>query len=273
MSRVSTLLARETALAWGKGGGPMVAVGFYAGVATLLPLAVGSEPERLAAIAPGAAWVALALAALLSLDRLFERDYEDGSLDLLTLSPVPLEIICAVKCLAQWLATGLPLALAAPVAAIALGASPQLSGLVIACALLGGLAFSFMGGIGAALSLGARRGGLLPIRLRPWRWAPWPWPRPAATPCPEAGGLRRKEFATEPRSSGVEVSRGAQPETTDEDDQDPGFDGRPGEPDLRHRQLRPAAAGPRRSIPMSPRSPQRPGSVPTAAARGKPCAI
>jgi heme exporter protein B len=161
MSRVSTLLARETALAWGKGGGPMVAVGFYAGVATLLPLAVGSEPERLAAIAPGAAWVALALAALLSLDRLFERDYEDGSLDLLTLSPVPLEIICAVKCLAQWLATGLPLALAAPVAAIALGAPPQLSGLVIACALLGGLAFSFMGGIGAALSLGARRGGLL----------------------------------------------------------------------------------------------------------------
>ncbi len=161
MSRVSTLLARETALAWGKGGGPMVAVGFYAGVATLLPLAVGSEPERLAAIAPGAAWVALALAALLSLDRLFERDYEDGSLDLLTLSPVPLEIICAIKCLAQWLATGLPLALAAPVAALALGASPQLSGLVIACALLGGLAFSFMGGIGAALSLGARRGGLL----------------------------------------------------------------------------------------------------------------
>lgn len=161
MSRVGTLLARETALAWGKGGGPMVAVGFYAGVATLLPLAVGSEPERLAAIAPGAAWVALALAALLSLDRLFERDYEDGALDLLTLSPVPLEIICAVKCLAQWLATGLPLALAAPIAAIALGASPLLSGLVVACALLGGLAFSFMGGIGAALSLGARRGGLL----------------------------------------------------------------------------------------------------------------
>lgn len=161
MSRVRTLLARETALAWGKGGGPMVAVGFYAGVATLLPLAVGSEPERLAAVAPGAAWVALALAALLSLDRLFERDFEDGSLDLLTLSPVPLEIICAVKCLAQWLATGLPLALAAPVVAIALGAPPQLSGLVIACAVLGGLAFSFMGGIGAALSLGARRGGLL----------------------------------------------------------------------------------------------------------------
>jgi heme exporter protein B len=161
MSRLPALLVRETTLAWGRGGGPLVAVGFYAGVATLMPLAIGPEPERLAAIAPGAAWVALALAALLSLDRLFERDYEDGALDLLTLSPIPLELTCAVKCLGQWLATGAPLALAAPVAAIALGASPTLAPLVFACALLGGLAFAFMGGIGAALSLGARRGGLL----------------------------------------------------------------------------------------------------------------
>ncbi|MBC7169107.1 heme exporter protein CcmB, partial [Phenylobacterium sp.] len=81
--------------------------------------------------------------------------------DLLTLSAVPLELVCAVKCLAQWLATGLPLALAAPLAAIALGAEPRLAPLVLACAALGGLAFSFTGGIGAALSLGARRGGLL----------------------------------------------------------------------------------------------------------------
>jgi heme exporter protein CcmB len=161
MSRALALLVRETTLAWGRGGGPLVSVGFYAGVATLMPLAIGPEPERLAAIAPGAAWVALALAALLSLDRLFERDYEDGALDLLSLSPVPLEITCAIKCLGQWLATGAPLALAAPVAAIALGAAPSLAPLIFACALLGGLAFAFMGGIGAALSLGARRGGLL----------------------------------------------------------------------------------------------------------------
>jgi heme exporter protein B len=85
VSRVSVLLARETALAWGRGGGALVSVGFYAGVATLLPLAIGPEAERLAAIAPGAAWVALALASLLSLERLFERDYEDGALDLLSL--------------------------------------------------------------------------------------------------------------------------------------------------------------------------------------------
>jgi len=161
MSRAWALLRRETTLAWGRGGGPLVAVGFYAGVATLLPLATGPEPARLAAVAPGAAWVALALAALLSLDRLFERDYEDGALDHLALSPLPLEITCALKCLGQWIATGAPLALAAPVAAIALGAAPALAPLLVACALVGGLAFAFVGGIGAALSLGARRGGLL----------------------------------------------------------------------------------------------------------------
>jgi len=161
MSRALALLARETALAWGRGGGPLVSVGFYAGVATLLPLAIGPEPARLVAVAPGAAWVALALAALLSLDRLFERDYEDGALDLLVMAPVPLEIACAIKCLGQWIATAAPLALAAPVAAIALGAEPRLAPLIFACALVGGLAFAFVGGIGAALSLGARRGGLL----------------------------------------------------------------------------------------------------------------
>ena len=161
MSRLGALLARETTLGWGRGGGPLVSVGFYAGVATLLPLAIGPEPERLAAIAPGAAWVALALASLLSLDRLFERDFEDGALDLLALSPVPLELSCAAKCLGQWLAAGAPLALAAPVAAVGLGAPLALTPLIFACALVGGLAFAFAGGIGAALSLGARRGGLL----------------------------------------------------------------------------------------------------------------
>lgn len=161
MSRLSTLMAREVALAWGRGGGPLVSVGFYAGVATLVPLAIGPEPARLAAVAPGVAWVALALASLLSLERLFERDYEDGALDLLVMSPTPLELTCAVKCLGQWLATGAPLALFAPIAAIALGAPVGLAPLIFACALAGGLAFAFVGGIGAALSLGARRGGLL----------------------------------------------------------------------------------------------------------------
>lgn len=161
MNLALELLKREMSLAWGRGGGALVAAGFYMGITTLLPLAVGPEPARLAGVAPGIAWMALALASLLNLDRLFERDFEDGSLDLLLFSPVPLEITCAVKCLGQWLATGAPLALAAPMAAIALGSDPDLAPLIFACAMIGGLAFAFVGGIGAALSLGARRGGLL----------------------------------------------------------------------------------------------------------------
>jgi heme exporter protein B len=107
------------------------------------------------------AWLVLALASLLSLERLFERDYEDGALDLLALGPLPLEVVSAVKCLAQWIATGLPLALFAPIAATALGADLRLAPLTLACALIGGLGFSFVGGIGAALCLGSRRGGVL----------------------------------------------------------------------------------------------------------------
>jgi len=155
------LFRREMSLAFGRGGGPLLACGFYAGVAVLLPLAEGPDPARLAAVAPGAAFATLALASLLSLERLFERDYEDGALDLLSLGTPGLTVVAAVKCLAQWLATGAPLAVAAPLVAIALGASPTLAPLVFASSLLAGLGFSFIGGIGAALSLGTRRGGVL----------------------------------------------------------------------------------------------------------------
>ena len=156
-----TLLRRELALAWGRGGGPLLACAFYAAMAVLLPLASGPSPARLAVVASGSAWVALALASLLSLERLFERDFEDGALDLLALGPAPLELTCAVKCLAQWLATGAPLALMAPVVSISLGAPLGLAPLTFLCALIGALGFSFTGGLGAALALGSRRGGVL----------------------------------------------------------------------------------------------------------------
>ena len=161
MSALQVLLRRELALAWGRGGGPLPALAFYAGVTTLVPLAIGPEPERLAVIAPGIAWLALALASLLSLERLFERDFEDGALDLLALGCPALEAVCAIKALAQWLATGLPLAFAAPVAAVMLGAPVTLAPVIFLCALVGGLAFAFVGGMGAALTLGSRRGGVL----------------------------------------------------------------------------------------------------------------
>jgi len=161
MSALAVLARRELALAWGRGGGPLLALGFYGAMTTMLPLAAGPAPARLAAVAAGVAWVGLALASLLSLERLFERDFEDGALDLLALGPLPLEAVCAVKCLAQWLTTGAPLALAAPLAAIALGASPKAAPLIAASAALGGLAFAFVGGTGAARALASRRGGVL----------------------------------------------------------------------------------------------------------------
>jgi heme exporter protein B len=161
MTGFGVLLRRELALSWGRGGGPLLALAFYAATATMLPLATGPEPARLAAIAPGSAWLVLALASLLSLERLFERDFEDGALDLLALGPAPLEVAAFVKCLAQWITTGAPLAAAAPIVAIALGASTNLAPMIALTALIGGLGFSFFGGIGAALSLGSRRGGVL----------------------------------------------------------------------------------------------------------------
>ena len=161
MRALGLLLRRELALAWSGGGGPLLAVGFYAAVVTLVPLAVGPSPQQLKGVATGIAWVALALASLLSLERMFERDFEDGALDLLMLGPLPAEAVAAVKCLAHWIAAGAPLALAAPIAAISLGAPPSLAPLIFATAAVGGLAFAFVGGLGAALALGSRRGGLI----------------------------------------------------------------------------------------------------------------
>jgi heme exporter protein B len=161
VSALVALFRRDLGQAWAGGGGPLLAAGFYLGVAALVPLSAGAAPERLAVVAPGLAWLVLALASLLSLERLFEPDWEEGALDLLALGGPPLPAVAAVKTAAHWLATGAPLALLAPAAAIALGAPPRVAGPLLAAALLGGLAFAFLGSIGAAISLGARRGGLL----------------------------------------------------------------------------------------------------------------
>ena len=155
------LLERELDLAWNGGGGPLLACGFLLCLTALLPLAVGGDPRTLAPVAGGVAWLALALASLLSLERLFERDLEDGALDLLAVGHLPMEAVVTAKAIAQWIAVGLPLALTAPVAALALGLPISSAPLVGLGALLGGLGFAFTGALGAALALGARRGGLL----------------------------------------------------------------------------------------------------------------
>ena len=161
MSGLLILFRRELSLAWSGGGGPLLACGFFLCLTVLLPLAAGGDPVGLRPVAGGIAWLALALSSILSLERLFERDLEDGTLDLLTLGPVPLELVVIAKAKAQWLAVGWPLALTAPVAAITLGLPPSLAPLVALSALIGGLGFALTGALGAALALGSRRGGLL----------------------------------------------------------------------------------------------------------------
>lgn len=159
MSRA--LLLRELRLALRSGGGMGLGLVFFLIVIMLIPFGVGPQPELLALIAPGTLWIAALLASLLSLDRIFQADFEDGTLDILALSPLPLEGIVAIKAFAHWLTTGLPLVIAAPVLGLTLNLPTSAYGWLIASLLVGTPALSFLGAIGAALTVGIRRGGLL----------------------------------------------------------------------------------------------------------------
>ncbi|WP_140984158.1 heme exporter protein CcmB [Asticcacaulis tiandongensis] len=155
------LLKRDIGLSWSRGGGPILAVGFYLTLMAMIPLSLGPETQVLARVAPGLTWLSLALASLLSLERLFERDYEDGLFDILRGGKLPLEAIALIKCLAQWIGTGLILALLTPMVMIILGAPVEAAGLSLVAAVLGSLSFALIGGVGASLSLGSRKGGVL----------------------------------------------------------------------------------------------------------------
>lgn len=155
------LLRRDLKLAMREGGAVGTALGFFLLVVALMPLGLGPDLNLLARIAPGVLWIALLLAALLSLGRIYEADHDDGALDAMATAPLPLELVAAAKATAHWLTTGIPLALLAPMLGILLnldlGANPAL----VATMLAGTPAVSFLGSIGAALTLKARKGGLL----------------------------------------------------------------------------------------------------------------
>jgi heme exporter protein B len=155
------LVRRDLLLAWKEGGAIGVALGFYLVVVTMLPLSVGPDLNLIARIAPGLLWVALLLATLLSLGRLFEIDFEDGSLEVLATGPLPLEAVAAAKSLAHWLTTGIPLTVLAPVLGLLVNLPLEAYGVLVATMLAGTPAVSFIGAIGAALTLRARRGGVL----------------------------------------------------------------------------------------------------------------
>jgi heme exporter protein B len=155
------LLARDVRLALRSGGGAGLGIAFFLVVVLLVPLGVGPDAARLAGVAPGTLWIAALLACLLSLDRLFQADSEDGTLDILALSPLPLEAVAAVKALAHWLTTGLPLVAVAAPLAVTLGLPGAAYGWLIASLAVGTPGLSFLGAVGAAVTVGVRRGGLL----------------------------------------------------------------------------------------------------------------
>ena len=161
MSAFWHLVRRDLQLAWKEGGTVGIALGFYLVVVTMLPLSLGPDLNLLSRIAPGLLWVALLLATLLSLGRLFETDFEDGSLEVLATSALPLEAIAAAKSLAHWLTTGIPLTILAPVLGLLVNLPLEAYGVLVATMLVGTPAVSFIGAIGAALTLRARRSGVL----------------------------------------------------------------------------------------------------------------
>jgi heme exporter protein B len=158
---VIALLWRDLRLAMRAGGGFGLGLAFFLLIAVLVPLGVGPEMSVLGRIAPGILWVGALLACLLSLDRIFALDMEDGSLDLLATAPIPLEGVVAVKALAHWLVTGLPLTLISPLLGILLNLSWAGQGWLLLSLLLGTPALSVIGAFGAALTVGLKRGGLL----------------------------------------------------------------------------------------------------------------
>ncbi|WP_119303850.1 heme exporter protein CcmB [Dongia deserti] len=161
MSAFLALLKRDLVLSYRQGIDAWVVVLFFLAAGILFPFAIGPEPNALMRVSTGVVLSMAALAALLSLDRLYQGDFEDGSLDLMVLGPLPLELTALAKALAHWLSTGLPLLIAAPLLALMLNAPSESYGPMLLALALATPALSLLGGLGAALTLGSRRGGIL----------------------------------------------------------------------------------------------------------------
>jgi heme exporter protein B len=161
MSPLTALFIRDIRLAIRVGGGGGIGVLFFLIVVVLMPFAIGPELTLLARLGPAILWLGALLASLLTLDRLFAVDHEDGSLDLILMSDTPLELAVAAKAAAHWLTTGLPLVVATPLLGLFMNLDAKASAAVTLTLLAGTPALTFIGLIGAALSVALRRGGLL----------------------------------------------------------------------------------------------------------------
>ncbi|MER2249915.1 heme exporter protein CcmB [Methylorubrum podarium] len=157
----SALLARDLKLAARVGGSGALSLVFFLMIVVLVPFALGPDLNLLSRIGPAILWLSAVLATLIGLDRLFQSDEEDGSLDLMTGAAVPLEMVVLAKVLASWLTTGLPLALASPLFGLLVALSPTAMGATALTLALGTPALAFIGAVGAALTATIRRGGLI----------------------------------------------------------------------------------------------------------------
>lgn len=161
MNALAVMFRREMRLAMRQSADSLMVIAFFVIAVVLFPFGVGPEPNMLARIGPGVIWVAALLAAMLSMERMFLGDYEDGSLELLVLSPVALELAVMIKVLVHWLTTGLPLICAAPLLFVMMNVPTEIWPVLLLTLLLGTPVLSLIGSVGAALILGARRGGVL----------------------------------------------------------------------------------------------------------------
>lgn len=161
MNRLAALFIRDLRLAMRVGGGALIGVLFFLTVVVLMPFAIGPDIALLRKLGPAILWLGALLASLLTLDRLFTADMEDGSLDLLTMSGTPLELVCAVKAAAHWIASSLPLVIATPLLGLLLNLDGAAMMAVALTLLIGTPALTLTGMIGAALAVSLRRGGLL----------------------------------------------------------------------------------------------------------------
>jgi heme exporter protein B len=161
MKAFLALLVRDMRLAIRVGGGAFMGALFFLVVVTMMPFALGPDLNLLARIGPAILWLGALLASLLALDRLFAIDHEDGSLDALMMGHLPLELAVAAKAIAHWLTTSLPLVIISPVLGLMLNIDLHATGAVVLTLAAGTPALTFIGLIGAALSVALRRGGLL----------------------------------------------------------------------------------------------------------------
>jgi len=220
MTALAALLVRDMRLAVRVGGGALIGVLFFLIVVTLIPFAIGPDLALLARIGPAILWLGALLASLLALDRLVAADQEDGSLDLILMARVPLELAMVVKALAHWLTTGVPLIIASPLLGLLLNLDPAATGAVALTLAAGTPALTFIGMIGAALTVTLRRGGvLLAVLVLPLTVpvlifgvaaanAAVTGPMPLVTPLAILGALTLASIATGPFAAAAALRHG-----------------------------------------------------------------